>query len=128
MSRYRDVESTGVIKIADFGLSKSVKLGKIAGRRESLDSGSGSGSGAPPPLAPPAGGGDAASNAGTAKSTSFKMTGETGSYRCARARLFLAKCGSRCLPLCHLLILLPPSQPLPNPPNPPKPSQTLQTL
>jgi hypothetical protein len=101
---------TGVIKIADFGLSKSVKLGKTAGRRESLDSGSNSGSGAG------GAGGD------SAKSTSFKMTGETGSYRCgpaaasspaprsgAAGRAGLALC-PRCPPL-----IPPKPEALPNP-------------
>jgi len=60
----------GVLKIADFGLSKSLKL--------QLQRGGAAGNGMAKPEAPRQGGGDPAFGP---PQTSYKMTGETGSYR-----------------------------------------------
>ncbi|KAI8477395.1 MAG: protein kinase [Monoraphidium minutum] len=67
-ARHKLLHELGVVKIADFGLSKSLKLQLRSG-------------GAVPPEA-------GAAPAGGAPATSYKMTGETGSYRYMAPEVF----------------------------------------
>eukprot|EP00798_Chlamydomonas_sp_ICE-L_P028052 gene28052-31154_t len=76
-------KEVGGLKLADFGLSKSLKLGKKKNRRTSLDSVDGSSRPSKTPLTKLK-----ATGTDAVHTDSFKLTGETGSYRYMAPEVF----------------------------------------